>query len=99
MNWEGIGAYAFPPIALISRVLLRLTGTARCRMTLICLQLAKTVVVPCLLSLLSANPLILPQRKDLIGTAEGLLPMETIQAINLTAWPLSSDPTERQAFQ
>ena len=61
-------------------------------------EMAEAAVVPRLLSLLGSTPQILPTRRDLIQILGGWLPPETIQTINLTAWPLTSSRAEQLAF-
>ena len=98
MSWDGISTYAFPPIALIPRVLLKLSQSTDCRMILICPRWPRQPWFTRLLSLLLGTPRTLPPRRDLI-LAEGLpLRKDTIKTIALTAWPLSSSPTEQRAF-
>ena len=99
MSWNNISGYAFPPIALIPRVLLKLTQSSNCRILLVCPKWPRQLWFPRLLSLLVATPRILPVREDLIQTAGNPLPMDTIRTISLTVWPLSSSLSERQVFQ
>ena len=99
MSWENISAYAFPPIALIPRVLRKLMQTRSCRMILVCPKWPKQPWFPRLLSLLSGTPRILPVRKDLVSILGTRLPEPSIEAIALTAWPLSSNQREQQDFQ
>ena len=98
MSWEGIGAYAFPPKALIPRILLRLTQTKKCKIILICPRWPRQPWLVRLLSLLVDTRRTLPVRRDLIQVPGNPLPMQSIQIISLTAWPLSSIHTERRAF-
>lgn len=60
-------------------------------------ELAETAVVPQADPLLTASSLAL-LGKDPVKTAGTYLPMETLKAINRTAWPLSYYLTEQQAF-
>lgn len=99
ISWNRTLAYAFPPIAMIPRVLEKLTNSEACEIILIAPKWPRQPWFTRLLSLLAGTPIALPQRRDLIRTEEGtLLPIQTLKTLNLTAWTLSSDPTRRQDF-
>ena len=100
ISWDMALACAFPPIALIPRVLERITNCKSCVMILITPRWPRQPWFPRPLSLLVGEVVALPLRKDLILTEDGAhLPRQTLQALNLTAWQISSDHTRRQAFQ
>ena len=100
INWNMTMAYAFPPIALIPRMLEKIANSKSCDMILIAPRWPRQPWFPRLLSLLVGEVIVLPIRKDLILTEDGAhLPRQTLQALNLTAWQISSSHTRRQAFQ
>ena len=58
--WDNLQAYAFPPIAIIARVLLKLRASHTCDLTLIAPFWPQTEWFPALLDLLSEIPMELP---------------------------------------
>ena len=100
ISWNFTIAYAFPPIALIPRVLEKLATSKNCEMLLIAPNWPRQPWFPRLLTLLAGEVIALPIRRDLIQTQEkDLLPLKTLQTLNLTVWCISSSPTRRRAFQ
>lgn len=100
ISWDMTLAYAFPPIALVPRVLDKLDNSSACEMILITPRWPRQPWFPRLLSLLAGKVIALPHRRDLVLTQEGThLPLQNLQTLNLTAWQLSSDRTRRLAFQ
>ena len=99
ISWDKISAYAFPPIAMIPRVLDKLSRSSQCKLLLIAPHWPRQLWFPRLTSMMSAEPFYLPQRRDLIlNPDKTYLPLATIKTLNLTVWQLSSSPTQRQAF-
>ena len=99
ISWDRTSAYAFPPIAMIPRVLDKLSRSSQCKLMLIAPHWPRQLWFPRLMSLMSAEPFYLPQRRDLILNPDKThLPLTTIKTLNLTVWQLSSSPTQRQAF-
>ena len=99
-EWSGLLVYAFPPISLIPRVLLKLSQTTACRMLLVAPSWPRQVWFSRLLGVLVAEPVRLPDRLDLLsisGTSE-LVPPQTVQALRLTVWTISADRSLRRAF-
>ena len=93
--WDDLQAYAFPPIAIIRRVLLKLRSSKNCELTLIAPFWPQREWFPDLLELLSDVPITLLGRKDLLSIFHQFhlnLPM-----LQLTAWRLSSDSPVRPA--
>lgn len=100
LSWDRISAYAFPPIALIPRVLDKLSKSSQCKILLIAPHWPRQLWFPRLTSMMSAEPFSLPMRRDLIWTPDKIgLPITKIKTLNLTVWQLSSDLTEQQAFR
>ena len=89
-SWDDLQAYAFPPIAIIRRVLLKLRSSKNCELTLIAPFWPQRDWFPDLLELLSDVPVTLSGRRDLrqphFHRFHLNLPM-----LQLTAWRLSSD--------
>ena len=100
ISWNMTLAYAFPPIALIPRILEKLVNSESCEIILIAPNWPRQPWFPRLVSLLAENPLALPLRRDLISSQTGHhLPRQTLRTLSLTVWPLSSSHTKRRAFQ
>ena len=64
--WDDLQAYAFPPIAIIRRVLLKLRSSRNCELTLIAPFWPQRDWFPDLLELLSDVPITLSDRRDLL---------------------------------
>ena len=92
--WDNLQAYAFPPIAIIRRVLVKLRSSKNCELTLIAPFWPQREWFLDLLELLSDVPITLSSRKDLLRQPHfhRNLPM-----LQLTAWRLSSDSPVRRA--
>lgn len=99
-DWSGMYAYAFPPIALIPRVLLKLSRTTKCRVLLIAPFWPRQLWFSQLLDLLVSEPVRLPVREDLLTVSESRsrVPLRVVQALGLTAWTISAVPILRRAF-
>ena len=96
--WDNLQAYAFPPIAIIRRVLLKLRASHHCDLTLIAPFGPQREWFPDLLELLSDIPIELPKRQDLLRQPDFHRFHENIQILRLMAWRLSSDSHAKQAF-
>ena len=95
--WDKLHAYAFPPIAIIKRVLLKLRASHNCDLTLIAPFWPQREWFPDLLELLSDIPIELPKRRDLLRQPHFHRFHENLPMLRLTAWRLSSDSSVRQA--
>ena len=95
--WDNLQAYAFPPIAIIRRVLLKLRASHHCELTLIAPFWPQREWFPDLLELLSDIPIELPKRQDLLRQPHFHRFHENLQMLRLTAWRLSSDSHDKQA--
>ena len=95
-SWDDLQAYAFPPIAIIRRVLLKLRSSKNCELTLIAPFWPQGDWFPDLLELLSDVPVTLSGRRDLrqlhFHRFHLNLPM-----LQLTACRLSSDSPSKPA--
>ena len=98
ISWRGIRAYAFPPIALIPRVLQKIRGD----------QASVLLVAPYwprrpwfleVMDLLAGMPLTLPVRQDLVVQPVSGIRHQQPANLHLTAWPLSGNQRAVQAFR
>ena len=95
--WDNLQGYAFPPIAIIKRVLLKLRASHNCDLTLIAPFWPQREWFPDLLELLSDIPIELPIRRDLLQQPHFNRFHENLPMLRLTAWRLSSDSPVSQA--
>ena len=95
--WDDLQAYAFPPIAIIRRVLLKLRSSKNCELTLIAPFWPQRDWFPDLLELLSDVPITLSGRRDLLRQPHFNRFHQNLPMIRLTAWRLSSDSPSRPA--
>lgn len=100
ISWDRMIAFAFPPIALIPRILEKLSKSKLCRILLITPRWPRQTWFPRLLTMIAGEAIALPLRRDLIRTQDGThLPRQNLKTLNLTAWQLSSELTLRRDFQ
>ena len=95
--WDNLQAYAFPPIAIIRRVLVKLRSSRNCELTLIAPFWPQREWFPDLLELLSDVPIALSSRKDLLRQPHFHRFHQNLPMLQLTAWRLSSDLPVRPA--
>ena len=95
--WDDLQAYAFPPIAIIRRVLVKLRSSKNCELTLIAPFWPQRDWFPDLLELLSDVPITLSSRKDLLRQPHFHRFHQNLPMLQLTAWRLSSDSLVRPA--
>ena len=88
--WDDLQAYAFPPIAIIRRVLLKLRSSKNCELTLIAPFWPQRDWFPDLLELLSDIPITLSDRRDLLRQPHFHRFHQNLPMLRLTAWRLSS---------
>ena len=93
--WDDLQAYAFPPIAIIRRVLLKLRSSKNCELTLIAPFWPQRDWFPDLLELLSDVPITLSDRRDLLRQPHFHRFHQNLPMLRLTAWRLSSDSPSR----
>ena len=93
-SWDILQAYAFPPIAIIRRVLVKLRSSKNCMLTLIAPFWPQREWFPDFLELLSDVPITLSSRKDLLRQPHF---HQNLPMLQLTAWRLSSDSPVRPA--
>ena len=95
--WDNLQAYAFPPIAIIRRVLVKLRSSKNCELALIAPFWPQREWFPDLLELLSDVPITLSSRKDLLRQPHFHRFHQNLPMLQLTAWRLSSDSPVRPA--
>ena len=95
--WDNLQAYAFPPIAIIRRVPVKLRSSKNCELTLIAPFWPQREWFPDLLELLSDLPIALPRRRDLLRQPHFHRFHQNLPMLQLTAWRLSSDSPVRPA--
>ena len=98
LDWAFLDGYAFPPFALVNRVLEK-AGADGCRLLLVAPFWPSQAWFPRLLTLLSDYPLVLPVQRNLLTHPPGCNPHPHPEVLHLTAWTLSGQPSERRAFR
>ena len=96
MSWQGLHGYAFPPFALISKCLQK-TRQERCTILLVAPTWTTQPWYPVLLEMAIADPLLLPQREDLL--TDPFNRCHPIQDLQLAAWMVSGNSSEAKAYQ
>ena len=97
--WDDLDLYAFPPFALVSRVISRVQQSSRVAMTLVAPLWPEKEWFSDLLLLLTQPPMALPCWDKLLRQPYCSLFHQGVHALNLHAWRLSSDTTESRAFR
>ena len=95
-SWDGLQAYAFPPFAIIPRVLTKLWESRGTELTLVAPHWAQHPWFPDLLQLSLAPPVILPDRLDLLLLPRSRLRYPGLHRLRLHAWRLSGGSPELQ---
>ena len=96
--WDDLDLYAFPPFALVGRVIARVQQSSRVAMTLVAPLWPEKEWFADLLLLLTQPPLVLPCWDRLLRQPHCNLFHQGAHALNLHAWRLSSVTTESRAF-
>ena len=97
--WDDLDLYAFPPFALVGRVIARVQQSSRVAMTLVAPLWPEKEWFADLLLLLTQPPLVLPCWDRLLRQPHCNLFHQGAHALNLHAWRLSSVTTESRAFR
>ena len=97
--WNGLDVYAFPPFALLRRVLSRVMETPDLHMTLIAPLWPEREWFADLLLLAIQPPLTLPLWDRLLRQPHNNLFHQGVHALRLHAWRLSSVSSETRAFR
>ena len=90
-SWDGLQAYAFPPVAIIPRVLAKLRASTGTELTLVAPHWAQRPWFSDLLQLSLAPPVVLPNRQDLLRLPRSCHLYPDLRRLRLHAWRLSSD--------
>ena len=90
-SWAGLPAYAFPPMAIIPRVLAKLRSSTGTELTLVAPPWAQRPWFSDLLQLSLAPPVVLPARQDLLHLPRSRHLYPDLRRLRLHAWRLSSD--------
>ena len=97
--WDNLDVYAFPPFALLGKVLSRVRQSRNCSMTLVAPLWADRDWFADLLLLLTHQPLALPLWDDVVHQPHNDLLHPGVPALKLHAWRLSSNSFESRAFR
>jgi ribonuclease HI len=97
MSWDNLFGYAFPPMCLIPVVLERIEQS-QCVVILVAPLWPRRAWFPRLLDLLIEEPIVLPQRPDLLTQDNGQLQHPCPENWQLLAWKLSGDRCLRRGF-
>ena len=89
-SWDGLQAYAFPPVAVIPRVLAKLRASKRTELTLVAPHWAQRPWFSDLVQLSLAPPVVLPSRPDLLRLPRSRHLYPDLRRLRLHAWRLSS---------
>ena len=93
-SWDGLQAYAFPPVDIIPRVLAKLRASSGTELTLVAPHWAQRPWFSDLLQLSLAPPVVLPSRQDLLHLPRSRHLYPDLHWLRLHAWRLSSDLPE-----
>jgi hypothetical protein len=99
MSWQSLYAYAYPPTAILMKVLTKLEGEHGCRMVLIAPNWPRQQWFPHLLELSTDHPRRLPHSERLLRQTNAHRFHTSPGTFQLHAWKLSSNTAEREAFQ
>ncbi|MPC54371.1 hypothetical protein E2C01_048282 [Portunus trituberculatus] len=98
-SWDGLDLYAFPPFALIRRVLVRVCESQAVHMTLVAPLWPQGDWFPLLLDLLMDKSWVLPMWQSLLQQPHRPLFHGSPEKLHLYAWQLSSVSSEREVFR
>jgi hypothetical protein len=98
ISWEGLRAYAFPPIRLLAPVLQKIQLDQCYILLLIAPAWPGQALFPAILNLLVDFPRKLPNHRRLLSQKDGRMFHSKPQQVHLHAWPLSSNLSRRKAF-
>ena len=99
-SWAGMLAYAFPPLCLLSKILLKIRSeVGDCKIILIAPAWSNQSWFPDLLDLSCSLPLSLPARADLLSQNRRRLFHPNPEKLALHAWMLSGKTSLREDFR
>ena len=93
-SWDGLQAYAFPPVAVIPCVIAKLRASTGTELTLVAPHWAQRPWFSALVQLSLAPPVVLPSRPDLLRLPRSRHLYPDLRRLRLHAWRLSSDLPE-----
>lgn len=99
ISWQGWYAYAFPPTAILLKVLRKLENETDCTLIVIAPAWPKQQWFPLLLELSADHPLLLPVGRTLLRQPQSAIFHPRPEIFQLHAWRLSSDRGVREAFR
>jgi hypothetical protein len=97
-SWKNLTAYAFPPLALVQRVILKALNDQVHSLILIAPRWPNRTWFPLLLQHLFQDPILLPLLPNLLTQQTGRLWHPNPGVLSLAAWPLSGKLSLRQAY-
>ena len=98
-RWDHLDAYAYPPQAVIQRVLNKLRQSQGTNLTLIAPDWPQQAWYADLQEMLIDHPVALPSRVDLLRQPHFHRRHLNLQKLRLTGWRLSGDLRKQKAFQ
>ena len=98
-DWSSLEAYAFPPFAVLRRVLAKLRGSPDCHLILIAPWWPNQAWFPDLLDLLTDVPRRLPLWPTLLRQPQNDSLHQALDMLQLHAWRLSSVSSKAVAFR
>ena len=98
ITWRGMYAYVFPPFVMLGRVIDKILHDHPCELILIAPKWPNQSWYARILELVIDFPLALPLRKDLLSQPHNHQRHQSLQAVCLHAWRLSSDLCKRKDF-
>ena len=98
-DWQNLVAYAFPPPALIARVLRKVQADGCTSLLLVAPVWPSQPWFPVLLQLLVDHPRTLPDRRDLLTIPGSGRHHHCPSLLHLTVWPLSANPYLQRDFR
>lgn len=99
MSWRGLQAYAFPPLALLQRVLLKASQEQVRSLILIAPNWPSRTWFPLIIQHLIEDPIRLPLHPDLLTQQRGRLLHANPGDLCLVAWLISGEPSLPRAYQ
>ena len=97
-SWEGLQAYAYPPPALLLKVIQKIQQTVNCTIILVVPKWPRCTWFPHLLHLLIDVPRQLPLRHNLLKQPHREIFHDRVQDLSLHGCLLSGNPSENRAF-
>jgi len=100
-SWTGLYIYAFPPIPLLERTLIKIREDQAEEAIVLAPRWPRRSWYHLLLQMACEIPLLLPRRRDLLSQHlpdKGVLYHTDLETLQLTAWKLSGKPSRTEVF-